>query len=66
VATTDPRSIDDSERSVTGPRALTRLLALFDALSASADGLSLADLSIVLDSPKSSLLNLLRPMVAEA
>ena len=54
------------ERGITGPRSLTRLLALFDALSAAPEGLSLAELSIVLGSPKSSLLNLLRPLVSEA
>ena len=53
-------------RTVTGPRSLTRLLALFDALSASPDGMTLAELSVTLGSPKSSLLNLLRPLVTEA
>lgn len=48
-----------------GPRALTRLLALFDALSTAPHGLTLAEISVALDSPKSSLLNLLRPLVAE-
>jgi len=55
-----------ADREVSGPRSLTRLLALFDALSASPDGLSLAELSTMLGSPKSSLLNLLRPLVTEA
>lgn len=50
---------------VTGPRSLTRLLGLFDALAKSSNGLSLAELNTLLDSPKSSLLNLLRPLVAE-
>jgi len=48
-----------------GPRSLTRLLGLFDALAASSKGLSLAQLNVLLDSPKSSLLNLLRPLVSE-
>lgn len=52
-------------RKVTGPRSLMRLLRLFDALAHSKDGLSLAVLNTVLDSPKSSLLNLLRPLVAD-
>lgn len=47
-----------------GPRSLTRVLGLFDALAKSPDGLSLAQLNIILESPKSSLLNLLRPLVA--
>jgi DNA-binding IclR family transcriptional regulator len=42
-----------------------RLLRLFDALAKAKDGLSLASLNSVLASPKSSLLNLLRPLVAD-
>jgi IclR family acetate operon transcriptional repressor len=57
--------IEMSEREVTGPRSLTRLLGLFDALAKKPDGLTLAELNTVLESPKSSLLNLLRPLVAE-
>jgi DNA-binding IclR family transcriptional regulator len=42
-----------------------RLLGLFDALAKSPkDGLGLAELNTVLNSPKSSLLNLLRPLVS--
>ena len=52
-------------REVTGPRSLTRLLGLFDALAKSGNGLTLAELNLLLESPKSSLLNLLRPLVAE-
>jgi IclR family acetate operon transcriptional repressor len=52
-------------RKVTGPRSLMRLLRLFDALAKAKDGLSLAALNTVLSSPKSSLLNLLRPLVAD-
>jgi DNA-binding IclR family transcriptional regulator len=48
-----------------GPRSLTRLLGLFGVLSRAPDGMSLAELSVALESPKSSLLNLLRPLVAE-
>jgi len=50
---------------ITGPRSLTRLLGLFDALAKSGNGLTLAELNTVLESPKSSLLNLLRPLVAD-
>lgn len=57
--------IELSEREVTGPRSLTRILGLFDALAKKPDGLTLAELNTVLESPKSSLLNLLRPLVAE-
>ena len=60
-----PDTVDPTEREVTGPRSLTRLLGLFDVLSAAPDGMSLAELNVILESPKSSLLNLLRPLVAE-
>lgn len=48
-----------------GPRSVTRILGLFEVLAKSPDGMSLADLSNNLESPKSSLLTLLRPLVAE-
>ena len=54
-----------ADRDDSGPRSLTRLLALFDALAVAPNGMTLADLSGALESPKSSLLNLLRPLVAE-
>jgi len=50
---------------VTGPRSLTRLLGLFDVLAKAKDGMSLAELNQALQSPKSSLLNLLRPLVID-
>lgn len=53
------------EKDVSGPRSLTRLLALFGVLSRAPEGKSLAELNVILDTPKSSLLNLLRPLVAE-
>jgi DNA-binding IclR family transcriptional regulator len=53
-----------ADTDVGGPRSLTRLLGLFDALARKPDGLSLAQLNTILESPKSSLLNLLRPLVA--
>lgn len=46
------------------PRSLQRMLGIFDVIARSPDGLSLAELSSRLKSPKSSLLTLLRPMVA--
>ncbi len=54
------------EKEGLGPRSLMRLLGLFDALAASTDGMTLAELNVALDTPKSSLLNLLRPLVLEA
>jgi IclR family transcriptional regulator, acetate operon repressor len=50
---------------VTGPRSLTRLLGLFDVLAKAKDGMTLAELNQALQSPKSSLLNLLRPLVID-
>ncbi len=54
-----------TDREMGGPRSLTRVLGLFDALAKKPDGLTLAELNGVLESPKSSLLNLLRPLVLE-
>lgn len=54
-----------ADKDVTGPRSLTRLLGLFDVLAKASDGMSLAELNVALESPKSSLLNLLRPLVAD-
>jgi len=54
-----------TERDVSGPRSLARLLGLFDVLSLMPNGMSLAELNVTLESPKSSLLNLLRPLVSE-
>lgn len=60
------RNAADGEKSApTGPRSLTRVLGLFDVLADNTDGMSLAELSDALASPKSSLLNLFRPLVGE-
>jgi DNA-binding IclR family transcriptional regulator len=48
-----------------GPRSVQRLLGALALLAAADDGLSLADLSHDLAAPKSSLLNLLRPLVTQ-
>lgn len=63
IRQTKPTPVEKSASS--GPRSLTRLLGLFDILAQNSDGLTLADLSEALKSPKSSLLNLFRPLVAE-
>jgi len=47
------------------PRSVLRLLKLLELLAHSQEGLTLAAISVALDSPKSSLLALLRPMVTE-
>jgi IclR family acetate operon transcriptional repressor len=48
-----------------GPRSLARLLGLFEVLAKRSKGRTLAELNALLKSPKSSLLNLLRPLVTE-
>ncbi|WP_418319764.1 IclR family transcriptional regulator [Piscinibacter sakaiensis] len=46
----------------TGPRSLIRILRIVEHLASAPQGLSLAALSVDLESPKTSLLGLLRPM----
>lgn len=53
-----------SEPPAAGSRALQRMLGIFSAVAEVPEGLSLAELSDRLASPKSSLLTLLRPLVA--
>lgn len=53
--------VDAAEGS--SARSAVRLVGVFDALARSEEGLSLAELSIALGAPKSSLLGLLRNMV---
>lgn len=48
--------------AATGPRSLIRILRIVEYLAAAPQGLTLAALSADLQSPKSSLLGLLRPM----
>ncbi|MEP9370320.1 IclR family transcriptional regulator C-terminal domain-containing protein [Xanthobacter dioxanivorans] len=47
------------------PKSTLRVLGIFDVISQASGGLTLAKLSLLLESPKSSLLNLLRPLVAQ-
>lgn len=47
------------------PKATLRILGIFEAISQAPEGLTLARLSVLLQCPKSSLLNLLRPLVAQ-
>jgi len=54
-----------NERETGGPRAMSRVLRLLDCLAKSPEGLSLADLSAALATPKSTLLNSLKPLTAE-
>ena len=52
-------------REESSPRSLMRVLGLFGALAHAGEGMTLARLSVELGSPKSSLLTLLRPLVAK-
>lgn len=52
----------DTEQA--GPRSLMRVLNIFDSLAKREEGMTLAELSTALSSPKTSLLGLLRPMVS--
>ncbi|BCN40216.1 transcriptional regulator [Alicycliphilus denitrificans] len=47
----------------TGPRSLVRVLSIFELLAKTEEGMTLTELSQALNSPKSSLLALLRPLV---
>jgi len=53
------------QSSVYSPRAVTRILRLLEALAKAPEGCTLAELNVALSAPKSSLLVLLRPLVAE-
>jgi IclR family acetate operon transcriptional repressor len=59
------RTAQNPEKQAVGPRSLSRILGLFRVLARSSNGQTLAELNAALKSPKSSLLNLLRPLVAE-
>lgn len=57
-----PTSVDPPVAN--GPRSLVRVLQIFETLTRHAEGLTLTELGVALSSPKSSLLALLRPLVA--
>ena len=61
---TPARTDDASDARPVSPRSLGRLLGLLEAIARASDGLTLAELSVALDSPKSSLLAMLRPLTA--
>jgi len=56
---------EPNERDAGGPRAMSRVLRLLDCLAKSPEGLSLSDLSAALATPKSTMLNSLKPLTAE-
>lgn len=53
-----------STQSPNEPRSLLRIIGIFESLARFRQGATLAELSAVLEAPKSSLLLLLRPLVA--
>lgn len=53
------------DRDAMGPRSLMRVMRTFSLLSQAQRGISLSELTAALETPKSSLLNLLRPLVAD-
>src|ERR1700758_2529412 len=56
---------NELDRESGGPRAMSRVLRLFDCLAKAPEGLSLSDLSAALGAPKSTLLNSLKPLATE-
>lgn len=48
-----------------GPRSLSRVLSLLDTMANTPDGVTLVELKETLQTPKSSLLNLLRPLTSD-
>ncbi len=62
----NPRAPSESAAAADGSfgRSAMRLVALFEALAKSEEGVSLAELSTTIGAPKSSLLGILRSMVA--
>ena len=53
------------KQDTTSPRSVARLLGLLDTMAREGDALTLSQLSLALDSPKSSLLLMLRPLVEQ-
>lgn len=56
---------DGFPRDGGGPRAMTRVIRLCDRLARAPAGMTLSELSTQLDTPKSTLLNSLRPLVQD-
>lgn len=64
MATKEVEVEGEASRS-SGPRAMTRVLQLFAALSRERKGMTLSQLSRALEVPKSTLVTTLRPLVAD-
>jgi len=56
---------DGAPQGLGGPRAMDRVLRLFEVLSSQSEGLSLAELSVEVEAPKSTLRNSLGPLVLD-
>jgi len=65
MATSLPVEDTLAEPENSGPRSLMRVLRTFSLLSNAPQGVSLSELTAALDTPKSSMLNLVRPLVAD-
>jgi IclR family transcriptional regulator, acetate operon repressor len=63
-AANPPPARDSAAAEGSFARSAQRLVALFEALAKSEEGVSLAELSVTIGAPKSSLLGILRSMVA--
>lgn len=62
MKTAQPDRTEPPSRATEGPRSLMRILRLLELLAQSDRPMTLAELSLALDCPKSSLLVLLRPL----
>ncbi len=59
------KNAEEGTGDASSPRAMNRLLGLFNVIALQPEGVTLARLSVALSSPKSSLLTLLRPLTAQ-
>jgi DNA-binding IclR family transcriptional regulator len=63
--TLEPRRASAGQAAASGPRAMSRVLRLFDLLAARRGGMSLSEASEALGVPKSTLLGSLKALVAD-
>lgn len=59
------KDVADGAPSAAGPRAMSRVLRLFDLLARNRAGMTLSDISAALDVPKSTFLSSLRALVTD-
>ncbi len=65
MATKSVETVGEVFRPGNGPRAMTRVLQLFAALSRTPKGMTLSQIARALDVPKSTLVSMLRALVAD-